>query len=133
MRVPQGPFRIRKFSKKHRLETEPAKALCHNAAQNTKTSCSNPNLPSEKTHPGIPDFRAHLFGFAVRLVERLAKALHPARARKRLLKQVLRRADAVGVVKGQVEALFVEQRADVLAGDRSGNRQPLVAELGCVL
>ena len=76
---------------------------------------------------------AHLLRLSVRFVKRLAKVLLPARSGQNLFQQRLRRADAVAIVKGQVEALFVEQGTDVFAIDRRGDRLPLVAEFGRVL
>lgn len=70
--------------------------------------------------------RTHLFGDAVRFIEGFAIGQRPAGIRLSLIQQVLRRADAVGIVEGQIQVLFGEQRADVLAGDRGGDGHALV-------
>ena len=76
---------------------------------------------------------AHLFGDAVRFIKGFAIGQRPAGIRQCLIQQVLRRADAVGIVEGQIQILFGEQCADVLAGDRGGDGQPLMAALRRVL
>ena len=75
----------------------------------------------------------HLFSDAVRFIKGFAIGQRPAGIRQSLIQQVLRSADAVCIVEGQVQVFLGQQRADVLAGDRGGDGQPFVAALGRVL
>ena len=53
----------------------------------------------------------------------------PAGVLQNLPEQVLRRADPVLVVKGEIEILFVELRTDMLAGNCRRHAQSLVRAL----